>query len=380
MYKRRSILRISLCLLFLVVAYASAMSGYARAQGATGATNSNTTPPANSNTTPPANSNTAPPVKTGEAPPGGPATEKPVESAGWLGVPLSSAIALLFTALLYGLAVLAAGWKSSKYSLSPVYLTAQNKHGTASLSKLQIFFFTLLVFGLLVYILARTGKLSGVSKDILLLLGISAVGAAGSAVTDAIKTRLSFENWSWLRNRGWLTAYEKGTGQPSKPERALWSDLLKTDDDFDIYKFQLLTISSVVAFALVAHVVSVSSQANISLANITIDQNILALLGLSNVVHIGGKAVGTSFAELNDKAESLRTAEAAWVSQVVPVVVTTPPQDKLAEAIKAAPDKYESYITLAREAARMLQSLYGMEGTKFKTPDIKDAELMPEFP
>jgi len=285
-------------------------------------------------------------------------------------------VSILCVVFVYGLAVIAAGWNRGRYSLSPVYLTAE-QHGKASLSRFQIFFFTLLVFGLLVFIFLRTGVLSDISPDILLLLGISAAGATGSAVADSMKTRLSFENWSWLRNYKWLTTYEKGTPQLHDPSRARWTDLLKTNDDFDIYKFQLVTVSIVVGVGLLGSDL-------MTLAKFTVPPNLLGLLGLSNVVYIGGKAVGTSFAELNAKMDKLRTAEKDWMSKVVTSAgeIGSPPnQNATADAAsKAVPEQYQTYILLAREAARMLQSVYGMEGTKFKAADISDDELMPQFP
>ena len=60
----------------------------------------------------------------------------------------------------------------------PVYLTS-GPFDKASLSQFQIFGFTLLVFGLLVYILFRMGILPNISSDILALSsGISAAGTA----------------------------------------------------------------------------------------------------------------------------------------------------------------------------------------------------------
>ena len=284
-------------------------------------------------------------------------------------------VSILYVVFAYGLAVVAAGWNKGKYSLSPVYLTTE-RHGKTSLSRFQIFFFTLLVFGLLVFIFLRTGVLSDISPDILLLLGISAAGATGSAVTDSMKTRLSFENWSWLRNYKWLTVYEKGAFQTDDPNLARWRDLLKTNEDFDIYKFQLVIVSIVVGAGLLGSDL-------MSLSKFTIPPNLLGLLGLSNAVYIAGKAVGTSFAELNDTVAKLRAAEKEWVSKGVTSVVaigSPPNQNTLDAAKEAAPEQYKTYILLAREAARMLQAIYGMDGTKFKTADISDAELMPQFP
>lgn len=284
---------------------------------------------------------------------------------------LIESVIAVFIAFL--VAVIAVGWYRKKYSLNPVYLTT-DKLGKTDISTFQILIFTLLVFGLLLNVLLRTGVLSDISSDILLLLGISAAGATGAAVTDALKTRLSFENWSWLRNHGWLTIAEKGAGKGPEANKAQWSDLLKTDGMFDIYKFQLLIVSFVVALKLLGSDL-------MSLAGFTIPQNLLGLLGLSNVVHIAGKAVGTSVTELNDKVDKLRVAEKDWVTQVLAAVRAVAGQPaKQQAAMAGAPDKYQTYVTLAKEAARMLQSLYGEEGTKFKNPDITENEVLPEFP
>lgn len=85
----------------------------------------------------------------------------------------------------------------------PVYLTA-GSDGKGSLSKLQILFFSLIVFGLLSYILARTGALSDLSSSILFLLGITGIGSAVAKGTDEQKNRLSFENRAWMIRKGWL--------------------------------------------------------------------------------------------------------------------------------------------------------------------------------
>jgi len=74
--------------------------------------------------------------------------------------------------------------------------------------------------------------LSDISKDILLLLGISAAGAAGSKMAEISKKTLSFANWSWLCNQGWLTVAEAEMGRTSDPSRTHWGDLLKTDGSY----------------------------------------------------------------------------------------------------------------------------------------------------
>jgi hypothetical protein len=283
-------------------------------------------------------------------------------------------VSLAVVLVAYFAAGLALGKVGSGYSWNPVYLTSDSKD-RASISQLQIFFFTLIVLWLLTFIVLRTGLLSDISLDVLLLLGISAGGAVGSKVADQMKKRLSYENWAWLRNRQWLTAYETGIGQTPDSRRARWGDLLKTDGDFDIYSFQLAVFSIVVAYSLVTTGID-------QLATFEIPANLKGLLGLSNVVYIGGKAISpNSVGELDLKLTDLRRAELDWLGQVINTVKPLPDQQtKLNAAIAAAPERYQAYTGLARDVARMLKALYGADGTKFKGEPISDSDLMPAFP
>jgi hypothetical protein len=61
--------------------------------------------------------------------------------------------------------------------LDPVVMRA-GSDGKGSLAKLQILFFSMIAFGMLSYIVLRTGMLSELSMTILSLLGIAAVGSA----------------------------------------------------------------------------------------------------------------------------------------------------------------------------------------------------------
>ncbi len=281
--------------------------------------------------------------------------------------------ALAVVVLVYLAAVAALGRVDGRHSFNPVRLTA-GPRGAASLSQFQIFGFTLLVIGLLTYVLLRTGVLIDISGDLLLLLGISAGGAAGSKVAGVMKKRLSFENWSWLRNRGWLVAYERGESKPDSAPDIRWSDLLKTDGQFDIYSFQLATVSLVVAIALIASDLG-------ELASFDLPDNILALLGLSNAVFIGGKAVAPpSFGELDQKVVQVREAEQAWrtatAEEEAEAAAHTPDAGALQQAKARTAEREAAYLAAAREAARMLKSLFGAEGTKFKGEPIRDEDLL----
>lgn len=276
--------------------------------------------------------------------------------------------------LAYGLAVAAVGRRGSRHSWDPVWLTAGPK-GKASLSQFQVFAFTLLVVGLLSYVLLRTWVLTDISSDVLLLLGISAAGAAGSNTAGVLKKRLKFENWSWLRDRGWLTAHERGVENTGSPPAIRWGDLLKTDGQFDIYSFQLATVSLVVAVALITSDLG-------ELASFDLPDNVLALLGLSNAVFIGGKAVAPpSFGELDQKVDYVRQAEQTWraarAEEAAEANAATPNPERIAKAQAKTVEHHEALRVAAREAAHMLRALFGADGTKFKTEPIDDKDVLP---
>ncbi|MGP1677470.1 MAG: hypothetical protein ACTS6J_09970 [Burkholderiales bacterium] len=302
-------------------------------------------------------------------------------------------MACLVTLFAYALSVLAQGKGLKRglngnaqtigISFSPVFITS-DRFGRASLSRFQVFSFTLIVIWLLTYILFRTNVLSDISSDVLKLLGISAAGAVGAKITEVLKSRLSFENWSWLRNQGWLVSYEDGTRKNEKPplENAKWSDLLRSDNSFDIYSFQLATVSIVVAVALL------NTDLN-ELSKFQIPQNLLQLLGLSNLVFIGGKAIGAdTFKDLDAKVGGVMQAEIALKAKIAAEVEKLAPEQKknpadVLNAAKAVPDarkELEDYLAKAQIAARMLKSVFPEKGdTKFESDNISDESLMPKF-
>lgn len=229
-----------------------------------------------------------------------------------------------------------------QWVLSPVKATA-GRTGHASLSKLQVLFFTFLVVGLLVFLLLRTGALGNLSQDVLLLIGISAGGAAGSAATVAVRQRLTLENWCWLDKKGWLAALPPG--------RARWRDLLMEGEELQVSKFQMLAFNLVVAGALLSSGLG-------GMAEFAIPSGLLGVLGLSQVVYLSGKAVGPSnFNELNRKLDDLRKLEQKFATEVDQAWRQAAPAARtLAEAQAAAPQTYQAYRKSALEAAEMART------------------------
>src|SRR3984893_7038347 len=224
----------------------------------------------------------------------------------------------------------------------PVYLTA-GSDGKGSLSKLQILFFSLIVFGLLTYILARPRALSDLSSSILFLLGITGVGSALAKGTDEQKNRLSFENRAWLIRKGWLPS-----GGWAAVNTASWHDIITNDGgEFDVYRYQSCIFSVTVGGALLVNGVP-------ELASFTIPQTLLGILGLSQAVYIGGKAVGTSaVAELDGAVTSARAAEAKRIA-----AATAPPAAATAVSVASATEaSYREYMDRATDAKILFEAL-----------------------
>src|SRR5262249_8046670 len=89
------------------------------------------------------------------------------------------------------------------YTLSPIRITA-GWFGDASMSQVQVVLFTFIVAGLLFYLWLSTAALSNISPDLLILLGISAVGAGGAKFTQTLKTTLKPETARFLIGKGWF--------------------------------------------------------------------------------------------------------------------------------------------------------------------------------
>jgi hypothetical protein len=241
---------------------------------------------------------------------------------------------------------------------NPLVITA-GKNGRSSLSRLQVFYFTLIVVAALTYILVNTRELDGLSKDVLMLLGISAVGAAGGQVVAVTRKRLSSENWSWLIRKQWITESIERESRPASP-----ADLVTSDDQFDIYKFQMLAFSLIVGMALIAK----TFEKDATLANFTISASLLGVLGLSQVVYLGGKTAGPPTNQnLNAALDSVRKLELAFVKAVAdkwdlkpPVASDIDSQEKrMSAAIVVATGEYNEYMAAAENAARLVQERIG---------------------
>jgi hypothetical protein len=223
----------------------------------------------------------------------------------------------------------------------PVSMTA-GVDGRGSISRLQILFFTLIVAGLLVFVLLRIGYLGELSESVLYLLGIAGAGTLAAKQTSVVRRRLDPQNWAWLLRTGW---------RPPKHEPGV-ADLVMENGEFDIYRFQILVFSFIVGLSLLF-------TGLFGLATFELPDSMLVLLGLSQAVYVGGKAVTKpQVNELNkqigDFRDSLRELR-----------VQDPGATALTPELKSQADDIE----------RLLNATYGRakaESVQPATPELKD--------
>ncbi len=184
--------------------------------------------------------------------------------------------------------------------LSPWYVVGSS--GQASLSQLQMLLFTLIVATLLFYQWLRTGMLQEISTDLLYLIGISTAGAGGSQITNSLKKNLDPAVYQYVQEMGWFTAPMAGAHASAHP-----SELLLTHNRFDIYKFQMLLFTFVIAAYVIA------SGAN-ELGNVQISTTLLTLMGISQGAYVGGHAATDSLTPLQDQVRGMKLLQEQWIA------------------------------------------------------------------
>lgn len=243
--------------------------------------------------------------------------------------------------------------------LDPVVMTSDG-FDRGSLSNLQVLFFVELVGFGLTDLALRTGVLSDLSQAIVYLLGIPALGTLGAQAASVTRDRISAENWAWLVNRGVLPVNDPGKVAPR------WSDLITTEAVLDLPKLQALTFSLIVGIAMVA-------QGLQNFASFQVPTTLLQILGLSQIVFVGGRLTKpTNLGDLDNmltdlKARTQELTRAALTGIDVdadgrPLRGRGAPGAPFrslaaAQGASAVPNAAQRYSDLAGEVAVLLQSL-----------------------
>jgi hypothetical protein len=241
----------------------------------------------------------------------------------------------------------------------PVVLSA-DIFNRASLSQFQILIFLMLVGYGATYSMLRTGTLSELSPSIVYLLGIPAVGALGSQAVTATRGAFSVDNWSWLVSHGVLAVDDPGTARP------LFRDLLMSGKQIDLYRLQAFTFTIIVGVALIYSGVT-------NLETFKVPDTLLQILGLSQVVFVGGRltqpaTIGDTdnlITELRKRVGDLRVAAATGIdvdAKGQPLYQATPgtPAIRTAsidDARKAVPNAVARYEETADEVEVLLKGL-----------------------
>ena len=176
--------------------------------------------------------------------------------------------------------------------LDPAVVSA-GEYSTASISSLQLLWFTLIVVFISIENLFLHKGLPGLSDSVLALLGMPAISKLASIVVTSNRLRLSLENWNWLIENNFLK--EGRTIDPRTT--AHLKDLILTDCAFDPTRYQLVLFSLVIGMAMIL---------GNDLTNFNIGNWNGFLLG-SNAVYLGGKALSpTGIKDLNDRVTVIR--------------------------------------------------------------------------
>lgn len=174
--------------------------------------------------------------------------------------------------------------------------------GQVSLSQLQMLVFTLIVATLLFYQWLRTGLLQDISTDLLYLIGISTAGTVGTQVTTSLRKELDPAVYHYVQQLGWFTA-----PACAAQHKASAKGLLMTNRHFDIYKFQMLVFTTIIA----AYVVASGAD---ELGNIKISATLLTLMGMSQGAYIGGRVALDALKPLQDQLRGMQDLQQRYAA------------------------------------------------------------------
>jgi hypothetical protein len=160
----------------------------------------------------------------------------------------------------------------TKGDLSPLQLV-RGHDGTASLSNLQILWWTLAVFSLMIYSWVATGDLAGLNHTVMWLLGI---GGTGSLAAKAVAINNEKNNAAVAAMRE-----ENSDVQPSG-----W-DLISVNGRLDLTKLQMLLFTIVAGIYVVTNVWE-------QVVFPVLPPELLTLMGLSNGLYVLGKVTASN--------------------------------------------------------------------------------------
>lgn len=276
---------------------------------------------------------------------------------------LSAILATACVVLIYLLAGFAVKkrWEG-RWFVHPLKITA-HINGRASLSRTQVFVFTLVFVWLSIFWLLKSGQLLSIDDTVLALLGIAVAGAGLGRVADTTRFRISGENWAWAIHKGWILRNFTRAAQGTTPQLR---DLFTSEQGFEVARFQAVVFSLVVSIALLYN--GATAETTTDFGAYTIDGPYLTLIGISQGVYVGGKLTGGNlFGDLDKKLSEIRSIELMF-SKAVSNSGEWRRASREARNLDLArehiaPEVYSEYMAEATVAVEMVVELTGVEIT-----------------
>lgn len=231
--------------------------------------------------------------------------------------------------------------------LNPIRISAGYK-GEPSMSQLQLFSFTLLLGGMLLYLWAWTGALSEMSKDLLILLGVSVTSTVAAKGAAQNKTEEEDKTRSFFIEQGWFEGRSPSVAEPTL--RALFG----SDGQLDIYKFQMAVFSVITA----GYIIMAGTN---GLGQISIPEEILYLMGLSQFAYIGGKLVTKRNVQLDTLTEQLKAKRKLYLEKQAQRAEKSDKPEAAGEIKQLDAELLriqKEYASIAREAAKEFRAAY----------------------
>ncbi|MDE0556331.1 MAG: hypothetical protein OXI24_19125 [Candidatus Poribacteria bacterium] len=254
--------------------------------------------------------------------------------------------------------------------LNPLNIAAGSDR-VASLSTLQIFFFTIIVLWLSVYWVVKESTFYDINTDIALLLGISLAGSTIGKITDKSRSRLTQENFCWLKEKGWIkNDLIKGSKNTRQPK---FSDLITVNGKLDMARFQAVGFSLIVGGTLFIEGIGATN-------GIRIPEAYLTLIGISQGAYVGGKfTTKNSFQQLNVKLDAVRDAELSLKKKLITDKTWkdasgSKESDQLLDlAREYAGEEYITYEQIAEEASYLVSDMTGCAiGKSMQNPSLPE--------
>lgn len=175
--------------------------------------------------------------------------------------------------------------------------------GKASVAQFQMWLWTFLIAASIVFVFLQTGELFAVTPTALVLLGFAGGGSLGARSVAMTRQERAYQQFG-------------ADGAPSFASKVRFSDLFTTSGRVDLFKFQILAFTLIIAAYVVLQVVATSAFPEIP-------ESMLLLMGISNGVYVVSKTGGTTAfgtAEAKSVELEVRKTALADIEQKLPAL------------------------------------------------------------